>query len=60
VAELEALSDELPHPEPSRQLRGQAQAGVGDQLAVIEGDVEAVRRVRDLHLTGDPLLRRWL
>jgi hypothetical protein len=33
---------------------------VGDQLAVIEGDVEAVRRVRDLHLTGDPLLRRWL
>jgi len=58
--EVEALPDELPHLEPSRQLRAQGQAGVGHQVAVIEGDVEMVGRVRDLHLTGDPLLRRWL
>src|ERR1019366_8477155 len=53
------LPNELPHLEPSRQLRAQGQTGVGHQVAVIEGDVEMVARVRDLHLTGDPLLRRW-
>jgi hypothetical protein len=44
--EVEALPDELPHLEPSRQLRAQGQAGVGHQVAVIEGDVEMVGRVR--------------
>ena len=60
VSKVEALADELPRLEPRGQLRGQAQTGVGHQVAVIEGDVEVARRVRDLHLTGDPRLRRWL
>jgi hypothetical protein len=57
--EVETLPNELPHLEPSRQLRAQGQTGVGHQIAVIEGDVEMVGRVRDLHLMGNPLLRRW-
>jgi hypothetical protein len=60
ASEVEVFPDQPPHPEPGRQLRDQSQAGVGHQVAVIEGDVELRRRVRDLHLTGDPRLRRWL
>jgi len=40
AAEMETLPNELPHLEPSRQLRAQGQTGVGHQVAVIEGDVE--------------------
>ena len=38
--------DQRLQPEPLRQRRDQQQAGVGDQIRVVEGRLDAVDRVR--------------
>ena len=40
VAEVDQLVDDLLHPQPLGQRGGQQQAGVGDRVVVVEGDVE--------------------
>ena len=51
-AQVDGLVDQVLDPKLLGERRGEQEPGVGDQASVVEGHVEPVEGVRDLHPTG--------